>query len=112
MQSTSQTPPVTEDLTARARDALYTAVGFGVLAAQRLQVRRRDLAKDLNQRLGESPPDLGHLVRQVQEVVEPVLDPLLDVVEARLPLPQRVLLRQARRAARTRPQAGPHTRER
>jgi hypothetical protein len=75
-------------------------VGFGVLAAQRLQVRRRDLVKDLNQRLGDSPPDIGRLARQVQTVVEPVIDPLLDVVEARLPLPQRLVFRQARKAVR------------
>lgn len=100
MPTTAPPDAADADLTTRARDALYTAVGFGVLAAQRLQVRRRGLAKDLNERLTESPPDLGRIVRQVQVAVEPVIDPLLDVVEARLPLAQRVLFRQARRAAR------------
>ena len=56
------------DVATRARDAAYTAVGFGVLAVQRLQVRRRDLTK--------------------------------DVVERRLPLPSRLVVKGARRAAR------------
>lgn len=84
------------DVTARARDAAYTAVGFGILAAQRLQVRRRDLTKDVVDRLG-GPQEVRRYVRQAQIVI----DPVLDVVERRLPLPSRLLLRQARRAART-----------
>ena len=83
------------DVRDRARDALYTAVGFGVLAAQRLQVRRRDLARELSQRM---PPgsDLARMVRQAQAVA----DPVLDLVEHRLPQPGRTVFRQARRAAR------------
>lgn len=82
-------------MTIRARDAVYTAVGFGVLAAQRLQVTRRDLTKDVVERLGDSE-DVRRLVHQAQVVI----DPVLDVVERRLPLPSRVLFHQARRAAR------------
>ena len=84
------------DVAARARDAAYTAVGFGVLAAQRLQVTRRDLTKDVVDRLG-GPAEVRRYVRQAQVVI----DPVLDLVERRLPLPSRLLLRQARRAART-----------
>jgi hypothetical protein len=86
---------VTEnDLVARARDAAYTAVGFGVLAAQRLQVTRRDLTKDVAQRLDSD--DVRRFVRRATVVI----DPVLDGVERRLPLPSRVLLHQARRVAR------------
>ena len=90
-------PSVTGDdaLTTRARDALYTAVGFGVLAVQRLQVTRQDLRKDLSERLG-GDADVSRLVKQMQVVA----DPVLDLVERQLPLPGRLVLRQARRAAR------------
>ena len=83
------------DLVARARDAFYTAVGFGVLGVQRLQVGRRDLASDVSERVAQPESDLGRLVRQVQEVV----DPVLDVVEMRLPPAGRLVVRRARRAA-------------
>jgi len=36
-----------EDLTHRAEEALYTAVGLGILGFQHLQVRRRELARSL-----------------------------------------------------------------
>jgi hypothetical protein len=66
------------DVVARARDACYTAVGFGVLAVQRLQVARRQLTKDL--------------VRQAEAVV----DPVLDGVERQLPQPARAFFHQVR----------------
>jgi hypothetical protein len=82
------------ELVTRARDVAYTAVGFGVLAVQGLQVKRRDLAKDVAQRLDSD--EVRRFVRKAQVA----LDPVLDVVEARLPLPSRVLFHQARRVAR------------
>jgi hypothetical protein len=84
------------EVVTRARDAAYTAVGFGVLAAQRLQVKRRDLTKDVVDRLG-GPKEVKRKVRQAQVVI----DPVLDVVERRLPLPSRLLFRGVRRAARS-----------
>lgn len=36
-----------EELTRRAEEALYTAVGLGILGFQHLQVRRRELARSL-----------------------------------------------------------------
>jgi hypothetical protein len=35
-----------------ARDALYVAVGFGVIGIQRMAVLRRELIRDAEQRLG------------------------------------------------------------
>ena len=74
-----------DDVVARLRDSLYTAVGFAVLGVQQAQVRRRDLQKDL-----------ARLAVDVDER----LDPVLDDVEARLPDDLRPLLAQARSAAR------------
>ncbi len=74
------------ELAAKARDAFYTAVGFGVLAFQRVQVERRDLMRQLG------TTDLRRVVRQVQVVV----DPALDALDHRLPPSGRILLRQAR----------------
>ncbi len=68
------------------KDAFYTAVGFGVLGLQQLQVQRRDLRKQL---------------RRVAGQVEERVDPLLDDLEARLPDGPRVVVKQAREAART-----------
>jgi hypothetical protein len=78
-----------EELSAKARDLVYTAVGFGVLAVQRLQVIRRDVMRDVR---GNIKP----LVRSMQAVV----DPALDVVEGRLPFPGRLVFRDARQRAR------------
>lgn len=66
------------------RDALYTAVGFGILGFQQLQVRRRDLQKEL-----------ARLADEMDGKVEPVLDDLV----AKLPDDLRPLAGQARAAA-------------
>ena len=84
-----------EDLLERARDAAYTAVGFGVLAFQRLQVERRQLVKDLSTSVGGKPG-----VRRMARQVDKAVDPVLDSVEERLPDNARRLFRQARFAGR------------
>lgn len=84
-----------DDLVERARDAAYTAVGFGVLAFQRLQVERRQLAKDLSAAVGGKPG-----VRRMARQVDKAVDPLLDSVEEKLPDQARRLFRQARVAGR------------
>lgn len=68
------------------KDAFYTAVGFGVLGFQQLQVQRRDLRKQLRRAAGR---------------VEERVDPLLDDLEARLPDAPRIVVKQARMAAKT-----------
>ena len=40
-----------DDLAAVARDATYVTVGLGVIAFQRFQVRRKELEKELAERL-------------------------------------------------------------
>ena len=74
-----------DEVLARLRESLYTAVGFGVLGFQQVQVLRRDVQKEL-----------ARLAVEVDERV----DPVLDDVEARLPDDLRLLLAQARAAAR------------
>lgn len=66
------------------RDALYTAVGFGVLGFQQAQLRRRELQKDL--------------VRLTAEW-DGKIDPVLDDLVAKLPEDLRPLATQARAAA-------------
>ena len=72
------------------KDAVYTAVGFGVLGFQQLQVRRRDLRTQL---------------RRVAGQVEERVDPVLDDLETRLPDAPRVVVKQARVAAKSMQQA-------
>ncbi len=68
------------------KDAFYTALGFGVLGFQQLQVQRRDLRRQL---------------RRVAGQVEERVDPVLDDLEARLPDAPRVVVKQARVAAKS-----------
>lgn len=75
-----------DSLPTSAKDAFYTAVGFGVLGVQRLQVQRRDLRKQL---------------RRLADQVEERVDPVLDGIEARLPEAPRVAARQARMVAKS-----------
>jgi hypothetical protein len=73
-----------DDADAGLRDALYTAVGLGILGIQQVQVRRRQLQKDL-----------ARLADEMDGKVEPVLDDLV----AKLPDDLRPLATQARAAA-------------
>ncbi len=69
-----------DDVAARLRDSLYTAVGFGVLGFQQAQLRRRELQKELAK-------------------LDQKVDPVLDDLEARLPEDLRPLVATARSAA-------------
>jgi hypothetical protein len=90
-----------DDLLAVAKGAGYTAVGFGVLAVQRLQVKRRELAKELGLRPGPTFwRDVAKEVGKLAEKAEAVVDPVLDGVEGRLPGEARTAFHQARAAGR------------
>ena len=84
-----------DDLRTRARDAGYTVVGFGVLAVQQLQVKRREIQKDVGKRIGGKAG-----VRQAVHRVESVVDPVLDKVEKQLPPQARVVVHTARTAGK------------
>ena len=73
-----------DDADSGLRDALYTAVGFGILGIQQAQLRRRELQKEL-----------ARLAVEVDGKVEPVIDDLV----AKLPEDLQPLATQARAAA-------------
>ena len=89
------------DVTKTAKDALYVTVGLGVLGYQKAQVRRRELARQVETQWGETAQQLQKLARELQGRVEPVLDRL----EERLPGSARELVRQARTRLTATPKA-------
>jgi hypothetical protein len=74
-----------DDVTNAMKEAAYVSVGLGVIAFQRLQVRRNELEKTLTERAGEARTTLeavGGLVGDRVKVVE-------ERLGAVLPRPQR-----------------------
>lgn len=62
-----------EDLTAAAKDVAYVSIGLGLLAFQRLQVRRNELARSLSGSTEEAKSTLeaiGGLVSERIRLVE------------------------------------------
>lgn len=88
--------PDVSDVTKNLRDALSVTVGLGILGFQRAQVRRRELAKQLEGPIGLYAGQIQRLVREVDGRVEPVLDQF----QSRLPESARSLVGQARTVAR------------
>nr|MBA2751405.1 hypothetical protein [Actinomycetota bacterium] len=63
-----------DDVAKTVKEAAYVAIGFGVLGFQEAQVRRRALAKqlqdqrpDLESQLAETRSQLAELARQVEQ---------------------------------------------
>jgi len=54
-----------DELKDRVKDALYTAVGFGVLAFQRAQVLRREATEKLEERAPQCAQDLTGLSKMI-----------------------------------------------
>ena len=74
-----------EDVTNAVKDAAYVSVGLGVIAFQRLQVRRNELNKALSGSTGEARGALelvtnlvGERVKLVEERVDAARDQLTD----------------------------------
>lgn len=100
------------DVTKTLKDAAYVAVGFGVLAVQRAQVRRRELEKRFEVSGGQLREQLARVAEEVEERLEPVVeavDAQLDQLEGYLPDGAKVFLRQARTTAK---EAGAQIRQR
>ena len=100
------------DVTKTLKDAAYVAVGFGVLAVQRAQVRRRELEKRFEVSGGQLRDQLAKVADEVEERLEPVVeavDAQLDQLEVYLPDQAKVFLRQARTTAK---EAGAQLRQR
>lgn len=94
-----------DDLLTQAKNAGYTAVGFGVLAVQKLNVAGRALAKDLETGLRglNAVEGVGGKdgVRKMVRRAEAAVDPVLDGVERRLPDSARTAFHRARAVTRT-----------
>ncbi len=85
-------------MTKTLQEAAYVAIGFGVLGFQRAQVRRRQLADQLQRQRPEMEAQLAEVRTQVTELgrdlerrLQPALvdatervEPLLDQIEARV----------------------------
>jgi hypothetical protein len=70
-----------DDVANLAKDAAYVSVGLGVIAFQRLQVRRNELTKAFNDQSGQALGALeavGTLVGDRVKVVEERLGAVLD----------------------------------
>ena len=83
------------DTTRLARDSFYVSVGFGVLGFQKLQVRRRELERDLRRRRQDPRGPLG-LLEDGVGLLGSGTDVVLDAVAAVLPPPLRDHVDQAR----------------
>jgi hypothetical protein len=82
-----------------AKEAVYVAIGFGVLEFQKAQVRRQELASARKQELAcarkavnKRAKDFDAALAQVIRVVDSTLEPVLE----RLPEPAQAIIRQAR----------------
>ncbi len=79
----------------RVKEAAYAAVGLGVLGVQSLQVRRREVAKQVEPQVREAAVRLQRLASAADQAVNPVLERF----EGRLPDATREIVRSARTAA-------------
>ena len=92
-----------QDLTKTLKDAAYVAVGFGVIAFQKAQVRRRELEKQLETSRVQLREQFAKVADEVEERIEPVVeavDAQLDLLEERLPEQAREVFKQVRTTAK------------
>lgn len=68
---------------AALRDAAYITIGFGVLAVQQAQVRRREVVKTLADRFGTSRTQMDDLLATFEAQITK-LDGRFDALEAKL----------------------------
>ncbi|HEX6237408.1 MAG TPA: hypothetical protein VFZ68_09445 [Acidimicrobiales bacterium] len=93
-----------DDVAHRAGEALYTAVGLGVLGVQHLQVQRRELARavgDARARLGERLVALDETFEAVDTTIDGRVDEALESLEPPLAEPARACVRQTLTAVRS-----------
>ena len=91
------------DVTKTIKDAAYIAIGFGVLAFQKAQVRRREIEKQLEGQTTELRAQLAKVAAEAEERIEPLVEAVetsLDQLEERLPDQAREAFKSARTAAR------------
>lgn len=61
--------PNMSDVTSTLRDAAYVAVGFGVLAFQKAQVRRRELEKQFEGQSNQLREQLAGVARELKTLL-------------------------------------------
>jgi DNA anti-recombination protein RmuC len=91
------------DLSQTLKDAAYVAVGFGVLAFQKAQVRRRELEKQLGVSTESLREQLTKVAADAEKNIEPVVEAVeasLDQLEERLPEQAREVFKQVRTTAK------------
>lgn len=94
-----------DKLVAALRDAAYITIGFGVLAVQQAQVRRREIVKTLSERFGTSKAQADDLLTSMESqlsklderlnALETKLDSSVEKLEERLPEQAAALVGQA-----------------
>jgi F0F1-type ATP synthase membrane subunit b/b' len=84
------------DITKTLKDSAYVAVGLGVIAFQKAQVRRVELQKQVTSQINDTREQINKLVDEVEKRVEPVL----DQIEGRLPSQAQSIVKQARSTAK------------
>jgi hypothetical protein len=103
-----------DKLATALRDAAYITVGFGVLAIQQAQVRRREIVSSLSERFGTSRPQMDDLLKgaeaRLRELDERLVafeakidarvDTAIEQLEGKLPQQATALLGQAHEAAK------------
>jgi hypothetical protein len=90
------------------RDAAYVTVGFGVLAVQRAQVQRRELAAAISDRFGANRHQVEQMIAafetrltKIDDAVEARVDHALGMIGERLPDQAETLLHQVNSVAKT-----------
>lgn len=87
----------TDKLVGAIRDAAYVTIGFGVLAFQQAQVRRRQIVTSLSERFGTDNATIETLLSVAEKQIsatqrridraEQSFDQAVDALEKRLPQP-------------------------
>jgi len=110
------TDTITDTITGTIKDAAYITIGLGVLGFQRAQVRRHELAKQLEtpfktfetqiaegrKTVTESRRTVAELAEHLESYAAPVRTQMaeqLDAIEAALPQQVQELVKQARQVA-------------
>jgi Tfp pilus assembly protein PilO len=92
-----------ETFTKTLKDAALVAIGFGVLGWNKAQVRRRELAAQLETQTADLRTQLAKVADEVEERIEPFVDAVdsrLDQLEGQLPAQAREAFKTARTAAK------------
>jgi len=91
------------DVTKTLKDAAYVIVGFGVIAFQKAQVRRRELEKQFAEQTETFRSQVTKAAAEAEERFEPVaqtIESSLDTLEERLPEQAREVFKQVRTTAK------------